>query len=88
MIRIRTEVITVASQVLSTLSYSAKEADQFVMFRSYVFIQGDWYTTVDEQGYTYYWNQVTNETSWDPPPDQPPKLVRYNSVKRIYTTGR
>lgn len=30
-------------------------------------LQGDWYSAVNEEGYTYYWNTSTNETSWYPP---------------------
>lgn len=35
----------------------------------------DWVETYTEDGHLYYWNSVTNETSWDPPNDGSNQIV-------------
>ena len=37
---------------------------------------GDWEMHTDPDGYVYYWNQTTNNSSWDPPPGFTPTYLK------------
>jgi hypothetical protein len=69
------------------LEQQKAEAAAATMLKGEVQLPPDWTTAVDpDSGDKYYFNTRTNETSWDPPPVEPPPIGRSSMRDSTGTT--